>query len=71
MDAGGISVAGVGKSFGSVEALTDVSLEVEESTVFGLLGPNSPCRRGKPNATGGLGGSSRRGGCTWSLSTTA
>jgi ABC-2 type transport system ATP-binding protein len=40
MDAGGISVAGVGKSFGSVEALKDVSLEVEEGSVFGLLGPN-------------------------------
>lgn len=40
MDARGISVEGVGKSFGSVEALKDVSLEVEEGTVFGLLGPN-------------------------------
>ncbi len=37
---GALSVEGVSKSFGTVTAPDDVSLEVEGGAVFGLLGPN-------------------------------
>ena len=35
-----IEATGISKSFGDVEALAGVDLEVEAGTVFGLLGPN-------------------------------
>ncbi len=35
-----VSVAGVSKSFGSLKALDDVSLQVRSGEVYGLLGPN-------------------------------
>jgi len=35
-----VEVKGVSKSFGNVEALTDVSFSVNEGEVFGYLGPN-------------------------------
>ena len=35
-----LRVEGVSKSFGTVKALDDVTLEVEDGAVFGLLGPN-------------------------------
>ncbi len=35
-----IETSGLGKSFGDVEALTSVDLQVEAGTVLGLLGPN-------------------------------
>jgi ABC-2 type transport system ATP-binding protein len=35
-----ISAEGIAKSFGTVEALKGVDLQVETGTVFGLLGPN-------------------------------
>ena len=37
---GVLRVEGVSKSFGTVKALDDVTLEVEDGAVFGLLGPN-------------------------------
>ncbi|HYP23662.1 MAG TPA: ATP-binding cassette domain-containing protein [Actinomycetota bacterium] len=37
---GGIRVEGLRKSFGKVEALTGLDLEVQEGRVLGLLGPN-------------------------------
>ena len=37
---GGIRAEGLRKSFGKVEALTGLDLEVEEGRVLGLLGPN-------------------------------
>ncbi|HKR65223.1 MAG TPA: ABC transporter ATP-binding protein [Thermoanaerobaculia bacterium] len=36
----GIDVRGVSKSFGSVHALQDVTLQVPRGEIFGLLGPN-------------------------------
>ena len=38
--AGAIVVEGLVKSFGSVEALRGIDLDVAPGTVFGLLGPN-------------------------------
>src|SRR5947207_6536579 len=38
--AGAIVVEGLVKSFGSVEALRGIDLDVAQGTVFGLLGPN-------------------------------
>src|SRR5213595_4032530 len=38
--AGAIVVEGLTKSFGSVEALRGIDLDVAPGTVFGLLGPN-------------------------------
>jgi ABC-2 type transport system ATP-binding protein len=35
-----VSVSGVSKSFGSLKALDDVTLEVRKGEVYGLLGPN-------------------------------
>ena len=35
-----ISVEGVSKRYGSVEALRDVSLEIREGEIFGLIGPD-------------------------------
>jgi len=35
-----VSVSGVSKSFGSLKALDDVSLQVRQGEVYGLLGPN-------------------------------
>ena len=35
-----VSVAGVGKSFGAVQVLHDVSLDVEPGAVVALLGPS-------------------------------
>lgn len=40
VESGALRVEGVSKSFGTVTALDDVSLEVEGGAVFGLLGPN-------------------------------
>ncbi len=33
------------KSFGGLTAVDDVSLEVEEASIVGLIGPNGPARR--------------------------
>ena len=35
-----VDVKGVGKSFGTTEALKDISFSVEESEIFGLIGPD-------------------------------
>ena len=35
-----VSVQGLGKSYGNVEAVADVSFEVESGEIFGILGPN-------------------------------
>jgi daunorubicin resistance ABC transporter ATP-binding subunit len=35
-----ISVAGLGKTFGEIQALDDLDLTIQAGTVFGLLGPN-------------------------------
>lgn len=35
-----LSLSGISKSYGSVKALSNVSLEVPEGSVFGILGPN-------------------------------
>mgnify|MGYP001021182960 CR=1 FL=1 len=35
-----IQVAGLGKSYGEVRALSDICLEVEKGTLFGLIGPD-------------------------------
>ncbi|MFJ2954957.1 ATP-binding cassette domain-containing protein [Streptomyces sp. NPDC087270] len=40
MDQAAISVSGLSKQFGSVQALDSVDFDVEPGTVFGLLGPN-------------------------------
>jgi ABC-2 type transport system ATP-binding protein len=40
MDVPAIRTTGLGRSFGSVQALDDVSLEIPRGAVFGLLGPN-------------------------------
>ncbi|MBI4543480.1 MAG: ABC transporter ATP-binding protein [Gemmatimonadetes bacterium] len=40
MSAAAIETRGLGKTFGSVLALQDLSLRVEEGEVFGFLGPN-------------------------------
>jgi len=40
MASAAVSLESLGKSFGTVVALEDVSLEVEPARVFGLLGPN-------------------------------
>ena len=40
LDTTAISVRGISKSFGDVQALTGVDLDVERGTVLGLLGPN-------------------------------
>src|ERR1700758_2279208 len=39
-DGQAITVRGVFKSFGSVQALAGVDLDVQQGTVLGLLGPN-------------------------------
>ena len=35
-----LQLANVNRSFGGVHAVDDVSLEIEEGTIFGLIGPN-------------------------------
>lgn len=35
-----LSVSGVNKSFGGLQALADVGLQVKKNTVYGLIGPN-------------------------------
>ena len=35
-----VAIAGVSKSFGSLKALDDISLQVKTGEVYGLLGPN-------------------------------
>ena len=35
-----LSVSGVNKRFGGLQALSDVGLKIEEGTIYGLIGPN-------------------------------
>ncbi|PMS16222.1 ABC transporter ATP-binding protein, partial [Trinickia soli] len=35
-----LSVTGVNKRFGGLQALSDVGLKIEEGTIYGLIGPN-------------------------------
>ena len=35
-----VSVNGLGKRYGDIEAVSDVSFEVESGEIFGILGPN-------------------------------
>uniref|UniRef100_UPI002ABDB120 ATP-binding cassette domain-containing protein n=1 Tax=Paraburkholderia sp. J67 TaxID=2805435 RepID=UPI002ABDB120 len=35
-----LSVNGVNKRFGGLQALSDVGLKIEEGTIYGLIGPN-------------------------------
>jgi ABC-2 type transport system ATP-binding protein len=35
-----LSVTGLGKSYGKIRALTDVSIQIPKGSVFGILGPN-------------------------------
>jgi len=35
-----LQLSNVNRSFGGVHAVDDVSLEIEQGTIFGLIGPN-------------------------------
>ncbi|WP_175729208.1 ATP-binding cassette domain-containing protein, partial [Burkholderia ambifaria] len=35
-----LSVNGVNKRFGGLQALSDVGLEIKEGEIYGLIGPN-------------------------------
>lgn len=45
-----IEASGLVKTFGDVVAVDDVSFEVPQGTVFGLLGPNGVEARRRPCA---------------------
>ena len=40
-----VSVKGVSKSYGEVQALKDVCFEVKPGEIFGLIGPDGRCRK--------------------------
>jgi ABC-2 type transport system ATP-binding protein len=46
-----VHVSHIAKAFGSVEAVRDVSFEVDKGEIFGLLGPNGA---GKTQPLSGL-----------------
>ena len=39
-----LEVKGITKAFGGVKALDDVSVNVEENTLLGIIGPNGSCK---------------------------
>ena len=39
-----VEIAHVAKSFGSTQAVIDVSFDIERGEIFGLLGPNGRAR---------------------------
>ena len=49
-----LSLKGLGRSFGGVEALAKVSLEIEEGKIFGLIGPNGAGKTTLINLVSGL-----------------
>ncbi|MGM0472329.1 MAG: ABC transporter ATP-binding protein [Bacillota bacterium] len=49
-----IKIEDVNKSFGNLQALADVSLEIQEGEFFGLLGPNGAGKSTLINILGGL-----------------
>lgn len=49
-----LSLKGLGRSFGGVEALADLSLELEEGKIYGLIGPNGAGKTTLINLVSGL-----------------
>lgn len=49
-----LALDGLGRSFGGVDALTAVSLEIREGGVYGLIGPNGAGKTTLMNLVGGL-----------------